>query len=213
MLNTLSMKRVILLVTMTMCIASAFGQHKRSKKQVRLANPKPTVVHSPSCDNLVNNLNTLKYDSVKVFSFGCPNGLELPQGLLYKQSSNSDGGFMLSEGFIDSTQHWLPVLSDGGRIMKQPDIDKIIKTFKNVYDDDYKDMESTGCLNPRMGIMFYRGGLVNAHMDVCFECSQINLEIFKNERVLFKFHLDILGADTDLAFRAVRDDYKLIECR
>jgi hypothetical protein len=206
------MKRVILLVIMATCITSVYGQHKRSKKHGESPIVERPNFHFAKNSNLIRNLDTLKYDSVKIFSFGCGNGFKQPPGLLYKTSNSSSGGFMLGEGFIDSTQHWLPLLSDGGKIIQQHDINKILTTFKNIHNDNYEGMEPVGCFEPQMGIMFYKAGLVNAHMDICFGCSRINLEIFKNERVLFKYHLDMLGVTTNQVFKKIDEGYLVNKC-
>ena len=124
------MKRVILSVIMATCITSAYGQHKRSKKHGESPIVERPNFHFAKNSDLIRNLDTLKYDSVKIFSFGCGNGFKQPAGLLYKTSNSSSSGFMLGEGFIDSTQHWLPCYLTGAKLSNNMILIKYLQPSK-----------------------------------------------------------------------------------
>lgn len=187
-------------------ITDAFAQNNHTGKK---GYSKRLNYHIKKDTSLIRNIENMHYDSVMIFSFGClPFVHPQPKKYTYKES----GDFMLSDGLVDSTQHWLPLLSDTGKIVKSNDLVKLLTTFKHVSSDVYED-EPSGCFEPHMGIMFYKNGLVNAHMDVCLTCGQISFEKFANGHVIYRYNLGVLGNKTRKVFTRLGVEYNIRSCQ
>ena len=44
-----------------------------------------------------------------------------------------------------------------------------------------------------MGIMFFKDGIVQAHVDVCLTCEKLVFEQFKNEHIIYRYDCGLLG--------------------
>ena len=203
------MRVVIACVLLSILCFTGYGQNKRKhKKQAYI-----TLHWEPTAEPaLIKNINQLRYDSVKIFSFGCLPVLNTqPKGFLDKQRIEGEG-IRFGEPIVDSTQHWLPSLADNGHLLSAADTKSVLGTIKNFYHDHYNS-ESLGCFEPHMGIVFFKDGIVNAHIDVCLTCERIYFEIVKDARVFYRFELASLGIKSDRIFRSIKSKYKLIDCK
>ncbi|RFZ95271.1 hypothetical protein D0C36_07010 [Mucilaginibacter conchicola] len=204
------MKTISICLVLVISCFVAFGQKaKKTRKAPRtiVLNWEPVAY-----PDLQKNIDQLRYDSVKVFSFGCEKLLNpQPKGFLYKTRQDGEG-IRFGEPIVDSTQHWLPTLADAGHVLSSKDTEKILTTVKKYLHDQYKG-NPLGCFDPHMGIVFFKNGIANAHMDVCLGCSKMYFEIFNEQKVMYRFNLELLGKNTENLFRSLKSGYQLIDCK
>ncbi|MBW4888320.1 hypothetical protein KXQ82_01275 [Mucilaginibacter sp. HMF5004] len=159
---------------------------------------------------LAHVIDNLKADSVKIYSFSCGTPIKPPIGILLEEpDENKD---IYREALIDSTQHWASSLADSGKVLKKNDIRNILKTLKYSY-LDVSGSDPNGCSQPRMGIMFFKGGIVNAHISVCLACRKMTFEEFKNGHVFHHYRWGTLGPKTYTYFKTLCSTYKLLCCK
>lgn len=145
-------------------------------------------------------LERLKYDSVKVFYFN------------YKSKVDFFAlGRLNDDRLIDKDQKWALSLYDLGKNLSNEDIKHLYSSIKNI-NNDHSDFDPVGCYEPRMGIAFYYKGKVNAHIDVCFECRNMRIEIFSYYKEFSKFS-SLIGDNTYKYLEALCIKYSLPSCK
>jgi len=174
---------------------------------------------------LAHVIDNLKADSVKIYSFSCGVLIKPPPGIMLEVV---EGPQPTPERLIDSTQHFAFTLADSGKLVKPDDIKGILRTIKYEYLDTIVQPkpiwikgklvrhillnEPTGCYEPRMGIMFFKDGIVHAHVDVCLTCGKLVFEQFNKGHVSYRYDCVVLGPKMEPYFSALCVNYKLLCC-
>jgi len=175
---------------------------------------------------LMHVTDKLQADSVKIYSFSCGTPITPPTGIMLTTKHEDE---MLPALLIDSTQHWAYTIADTGKMIKSDDLTSLLKLLKYSYLDTipqpkprriHGDLvqevilnEPTGCYEPRMGIMFFKDGMVQAHIDVCLQCGKLEFETFANGHVAYKFHMGILHPKIEPFLNALCVNYQLLCCK
>jgi hypothetical protein len=150
---------------------------------------------------LKSNLNQLKYDSVKVFSFNCSSKVNIEQY-----------GLIADTSLITSSQQWAYTIEGKGNIVNNNDIKYL---FKVLIANEFmkKDGDPAGCYKPRLGFAFFKKGIVVAHIDVCLECFKSEMEIFKPNKPAFRYFFKTLRYITETKLSALCSKYNMECCK
>jgi len=180
-----------------------FAQHTNGKQMIILHSKNTnfgTDPYNKKDTTLINNINRLVYDSVKIFSFNCEKidwnytlGFKLDSSKLYYKSKTGN-----------------PFFIDGKRLRNR-DAVGVINIFKASYKDDYRS-DFISPYIPTMGLAFFNKGAIIAHIEISLVTRKIHLEIFKVENKSYSFDWIVLGQKTRKFFGLMCEKYKLLCC-
>jgi len=152
--------------------------------------------------NLLSKLREIKCDSVKIFYFNCKTNIDVAQF-----------GIVNDSMLVDHNQIWAHTVSSISNSLSKTDIENIALILAKA-DYDKTGSDPLGCYEPRMGIAYFKTGLVVLHVDICLECNRIVLEIFDTNKKIVGYSKQwaVMGYNTRGFFEKLCFNYHLPCC-
>lgn len=146
-------------------------------------------------------LSKLQCDSVKLFYFNCDPNPKLEENNLLNDTT-----------LVDVNQNWAYTVSQVSFKLSEVEISDMLKVVKNISNDKVTS-DPSGCYTPRMGIVFFKGRLATAHIDICLECDKMMSEIFTDKhKIQLRDVPGTIGPKTVRFFERLCSKYKLKGC-
>jgi hypothetical protein len=162
---------------------------------------------------LIANLNSIKYDSVKVFY------------LNERKDDTEDFSLVVDTPDIynvvkfrpehhlnDSTLQYMElpgsITNDKGKLLSIRDCETLLQLLKDSYKDEYND-DPVGPYIPTIGFAYFKDGIVCAHLDVAIAVNKMELEVFYKGQEPYRYGWSIVGSKTYDFLKAEAKKYKL----
>lgn len=199
-----------LIVLLTLFIAfyccSALGQNKRKVNQKEGGGNYRNFYNKFNA-NLYDHLINLRYDSVKAFYFN----REKHETESFSLSVDTPNIYNRVSKDTVFTQLKGSQTNDKGKLLSKSDSKSLVQILLNSNKDNYGKDSPVGIYAPSMGFVFFRKGKACAHLDVAWAYDKIELEVFGQDKVAFRYERALLGEKTRRFLKAIVKKYSLPE--
>ncbi|MCQ6957538.1 hypothetical protein [Mucilaginibacter aquariorum] len=142
-------------------------------------------------DSLRFELESLKYDSVKMFYFNKEKynvnefSLKVDTPNIYNRITFPDTSFVSIDG--SQTDH-------KGALVFMHDAKKLLKILANFKNEVFPYNEPIKEYIPTVGFVFFKNKVAVGHIDIAFFDNKIRIEIFKNNSLNYHYSRDVIGS-------------------
>lgn len=153
---------------------------------------------------LIEEIKKLEYDSVKVFYLNSNKlktrvfSLKVDTPYIYNLMGKSS-----DPTCVDGSK-----TEDKGKLIQKGDGKMLLKILKNSYRDIYIN-EGVSPFRPTVGFVFFRNGIVYSHVDISLFDGIIELEIFDNRDIPFRYYWGLIGMKTNSTLTLLLKKYQL----
>ncbi|CAN5366663.1 hypothetical protein BH09BAC6_BH09BAC6_05170 [soil metagenome] len=153
---------------------------------------------------LINELSKLKYDSVKVFYFNRNRNqtqkfsLKVDTPNIYNVRITDDNPVEINGSNT----------TDKGKLLQKRDGQQLLQTLKNSYKDIYGN-DPVSPFSPTVGFVFFKNGIVYAHIDIALRYGKIELEIFNKKESPFRYYWEVIGDETERVLNLLYKKYQV----
>jgi hypothetical protein len=158
---------------------------------------------------LLHEIDTMRYDSVKIYSFCDKLGSHPKLKYTYIFAPNED--FIGPEQLVDERERWANNLADDGQAIAVADLRKVTDALKFSY-RDVVHSDPSGCYSPRIAVVFFKNGHIKSHIDICLQCRRVVFEKFGQQKIAYKEYWPVLTPTMDTVFKALCQKYQLGCC-